>query len=224
MWLRFINNRINKQISGMRLVVLLLGVLIISCKFNNNKKYPAKFTYKENRTVFIQPFSSIDSSYITYLRNHIGDFYKVEVKILNTASLPANAFYSLRKRYVADSLLQHLKTKSLNPDVYVLGLTSKDISTQNEGCVNWGVMGLGFMPGNACVISVFRLKKRINTRQQVYERLLKVAIHELGHNFGLAHCPNQFCIMVDAEGKNKLDGEKKLCKNCTNFLHNKGIL
>ena len=71
MWLRFINNRINKQITGMRLVVLLLGVLIISCKFNNNKKYAVKFTHRENRTVFIQPFTSIDTSYIIYLRNHI---------------------------------------------------------------------------------------------------------------------------------------------------------
>jgi hypothetical protein len=30
--------------------------------------------------------------------------------------------------------------------------------------------------------------------------------------------------MVDAEGKNKLDGEEYFCKNCTIYLQKKGFL
>ncbi|NCU04358.1 MAG: Zn-dependent protease, partial [Chitinophagaceae bacterium] len=41
---------------------------------------------------------------------------------------------------------------------------------------------------------------------------------EMGHNFGLGHCPDQACIMVDAEEKMKLDAQKGLCSNCKHKL------
>ncbi len=144
--------------------------------------------------------------------------------ILQQTALPQNAFYRPRNRYLADSLLLFLKASSHHKDEYVLGITNRDISTKKGNIDNWGVMGLGFRPGNACVISTFRIKKELKNQEQQSGRFLKVALHELGHNFGLDHCPNQRCIMVDAEGKNKLDGEENLCKNCLIVLQNKGIL
>jgi archaemetzincin len=36
------------------------------------------------------------------------------------------------------------------------------------------------------------------TKEQFVARLKKVSCHELGHNFGLPHCPNKTCIMQDA--------------------------
>lgn len=86
--------------------------------------------------------------------------------------------------------------------------------------VNYGVMGLGFMPGNACVISSFRLGDKKN----LHERLYKVAIHELGHNNGLPHCKEDSCYMMDAEGKMKLDNEHFFCNQCRCFLVQKSFL
>lgn len=70
-------------------------------------------------------------------------------------------------------------------------------------------MGLGYCPGKACVASSFRLSPQ--KRQQQF---FKVAIHELGHTQGLAHCAIKTCLMRDAEGGNHLDEETDFCQKC----------
>jgi archaemetzincin len=82
---------------------------------------------------------------------------------------------------------------------------------------DWGVMGLGLQPGNACVISSFRLSKT-----DLRNQLFKVAIHELGHTQGLPHCRNLSCFMRDAEGKNPIDQETDFCPKCKAILKKKG--
>ena len=57
----------------------------------------------------------------------------------------------------------------------IIGLTSKDISVTKGNIADYGVMGLGYRPGNACVASNFRLSK--SGESQFY----KIALHELGH-------------------------------------------
>ncbi|WP_407528438.1 hypothetical protein [Lacibacter sp. MH-610] len=40
----------------------------------------------------------------------------------------------------------------------------------------------------------------------------------MGHNFGLPHCPDEACFMVDADGQMKLDKERYLCVKCKSQL------
>jgi len=75
------------------------------------------------------------------------------------------------------------------------------------------VMGLGFMPGNACVVSSFRLSKKKRA-----EQFYKVVLHELGHTQGLPHCAVKTCFMRDAEGKNPTDEETGFCNSCRKHL------
>ncbi|WP_264558052.1 matrixin family metalloprotease [Flavobacterium sp. N1718] len=81
---------------------------------------------------------------------------------------------------------------------------------------DWGVMGLGYHPGAACVVSDFRLRKHHQENQ-----LYKVVLHELGHTEGLPHCPKRSCIMRDAEGKIPLQEEKAFCSKCRAFLNDR---
>lgn len=97
-----------------------------------------------------------------------------------------------------------------------IGLTSKDISAARGKIRDFGIMGLGYRPGKACVASKYRLSRE-NTDEQFY----KVAIHELGHTQGLPHCPEKMCFMRDAEGKNPTDEETDFCRKCKTFLINK---
>ena len=91
------------------------------------------------------------------------------------------------------------------------------ISTTKNEIKDFGVMGLGFRPGNACVASSFRLSK-----QNKLDQLFKVAIHELGHTQGLPHCEVKTCFMRDAEGKNQTNDEKEFCSSCKIKLEKKG--
>ena len=98
-------------------------------------------------------------------------------------------------------------------EVY-LGITSVDISSTKNEVSDFGIMGLGFRPGNACVASDFRVKIKSN--------FFKIAIHELGHTAGLKHCPEKTCFMRDAESHDPTGEEKEFCKRCKSFLIEKG--
>ncbi|MFL5753076.1 MAG: matrixin family metalloprotease [Bacteroidia bacterium] len=98
-----------------------------------------------------------------------------------------------------------------------IGITSKDISTTKDQYKDWGVMGLGFCPGNSCIASTFRLGKK-----EIPIQLFKVAIHELGHTQGLNHCEVKTCFMRDAEGGNPTNEEKEFCPKCKLILINAG--
>jgi archaemetzincin len=97
-----------------------------------------------------------------------------------------------------------------------LAVTAKDICILNEKGKEWGIFGLGNMPGYQAVVSSYRLGKRGKVSRA--ERLARVAVHELGHNLGLRHCPKA-CVMSDAEGAiRSLDDWPEFCGSCAGKL------
>jgi archaemetzincin len=171
---------------------------------------------KTQNSIALLPYNGFDTSLLAFIQNETSSFYHCDVTVLQSCPLPQVAWYAPRSRYKADSLLNH-QLRLQSSASTVAGLTGKDISTTNGAIPDWGVFGLGFCPGKACVISTHRLQKASKTREQLKERLIKVVLHELGHNFGLPHCTNSLtCLMADAEGTiAQVDREKKwLCDKC----------
>lgn len=165
-------------------------------------------------TILIQSFKDINQDTVVKIAEEIKNVYP-NVKVLNAIDFPANTYYKERNRYRADSIIKFLNNKTKEGFV-VIGLTSKDISATRGKIKDFGIMGLGYRPGKACVASNFRLSKE-NRDEQFY----KIAIHELGHTQGLPHCPEKMCFMRDAEGKNPTNEETDFCKKCKTFLINK---
>ena len=168
----------------------------------------------EEITILIQPFEDVKPKQLEEISENIRKIYP-KIKILEPIDFPKNAFYQPRNRYRADSIIKYLRTKTPNNCV-TLALTNKDISVTKGKVADFGVMGLGYRPGNACVASSFRLNPK-NKNEQFY----KIAIHELGHTQGLKHCPDKTCFMRDAEGKNPTNEEKYFCQNCKKVLRSK---
>jgi len=168
--------------------------------------------------ILIQPLDDVDEESISYIQHALADSLSVTVTMLPAQKMPATAWYSPRKRFWADSLLVWLKPFSANRNEKVLGITGKDISTKTVSQNNRGVMGLSYVPGNVCIISDYRLQQHGATAQQIREKLLKVALHELGHSAGLPHRKQPKCLMTDAEGKDKLDQQNHYCYSCRSIL------
>ena len=186
-------------------------MLNISCQHSS----PFKKGNTPSITIDVQPFADMAAADAQYVFSEIRKVYAAVI-LKKSIFLPQTAFYPLRNRYRADSLINFLS--SITADGYVtIGLTSKDISTSKDTIADWGVMGLGFCPGKACIASSFRLSK-VNKLQQLF----KVAIHELGHTQGLPHCEVPTCFMRDAEGHNPTNEEKDFCPKCKKFLEQKG--
>jgi len=159
------------------------------------------------KQVIVQPYKGITKEYNDFVIEKL-KVYLPNLMVNQDKQLPKFAY--VNKRYRADSLLIDLKNKK----AIVLGLTSRDITTQSGKYSDWGIFGLSYINDNASVVSTYRLKSK--------EDFYKVCIHELGHAFGLQHCPRKNCIMQDADSKYTMGQEEKFCYDCTKYLISKG--
>lgn len=175
-------------------------------------------TKKGSSVTAILPLGQIDDKQVQLLSNELAAFYGTKLLILPKKTMPVSCLLKSTKRYSADSILKWLlKQKPAQCD-RILGVTTYDIYTNKNKNPHWGIFGLGYEPGKACIVSDFRLKQFGNRRDTF---LTLVTLHEIGHNLGLPHCDKHpSCLMNDAKGTAKtLFAEKKwLCPNCHTLL------
>lgn len=180
---------------------------------------PSPVTIKKQEKLLrigLLQLGQMDNKFVRLAKQEIEGFYLSEAVDLGTKALPQQAFYPPRNRYRADVIISWLR--EIRPDSVdlILALTESDISSTKGEYKDWGIMGLGYMPGVSCVVSTFRLKKGARSEQHIEERFSKIILHELGHNLGINHCNSPACLMRDACGTVKtIDEEKKeICADC----------
>ncbi len=202
------------------LLVLLALPILISC------------SSKQEKAIALQPYNGFNLSLTDTIQVAIQNFYGLKAHILAPIEIPKATFVNVKSpRYRADKLIKLLKKNKPDSIDHILGLIAKDISTTKRDHLrkvkkpeskykDWGIFGLGYRPGASCIVSSYRLKKKVS--QGVYkDRLKKVCLHELGHNFGLKHCKSGApCLMQDAvESIKTIDKEPlALCPSCLNKI------
>ncbi|MEW5901050.1 MAG: archaemetzincin family Zn-dependent metalloprotease, partial [Acidobacteriota bacterium] len=110
-------------------------------------------------------------------------------------AIPEKAFNAFRGQYHASVILQSLSRAEGQPGNKILTLIEKDLYVPE---LNF-VFGQADMLHNICTISLTRLHQSYYALPEdenlFLKRTLKEAVHELGHLFNLAHCPNPNCVM-----------------------------
>lgn len=131
----------------------------------------------------------------------------MQVTMARERPTPLGAFNSQRRQYRADDFLVIARKQS---GERVLVVTNCDLYADD---LNF-VFGLAESFGRCAVISLFRLRIGV-TEQEFRRRVMKEAVHEIGHTFGLAHCAKPSCVMffsnslVDTDRK-----ETNWCEAC----------
>jgi archaemetzincin len=179
-----------------------------------------------NAAIGIQPFKGVESHFIDTIKIALHQTYNKKTFVLPEIEVPKSTFINVKSpRYRADLLLKYLKDTKNDSISILLGILNQDVSiTKKDGdgkakmplskYIDWGIMGLAYMPGESCVVSTFRL--RTKNQKLFFTRLKKVSIHEVGHNLGLDHCSTPYCVMQDAaETIKTIDNvSMELCPKC----------
>jgi archaemetzincin len=190
----------------MKKISILLLLLLLTSSFVNTKP----------KTVYIQPLGDVNQEYINYIKKSIESFYGYDCVVKSKLNLTNDILAGSKTRYEAGKILKKYNSKD-----NILLITEKDIAHKKSSeFPEWGVFGLGFRPGTTCVISTFRLKKKVS-KVKYLDRLKKVALHEIGHNLGLEHCTNnKECMMTSASGTVKQVDREKIwfCSKCCSLI------
>jgi archaemetzincin len=208
----------HKRFNPMKCAYGLPVILLLhSCVSGpSNSEFPRE--KKDSTVTAILPLGSIESGQIRLLSAELSAFYGMKIRILPPSKMPESCRLKNTQRYSAPLMLKWLKDRKPAGCNRILGVSTRDIFTQKGPHPHWGIFGLGYKPGEACIVSDHRLKQFGNKRDTF---LTLVTLHEVGHNMGLPHCKKHpSCLMNDAKGTARtLFSEKKwLCSNCRLLL------
>lgn len=143
------------------------------------------------------------------------------LKNTTTSSLKTDAnFHSLfdtnRNQWNSPKLLDWFYDK-LKPNKDIVILVIMDVDAYSDG-LNF-VLGEAFPKGGLGAVYLARIKEEFYglkpNDKLFYQRMVKECVHELGHIFGFAHCPNRECVMHFSNTLSDTDiKQKSFCYNC----------
>ena len=161
----------------------------------------------------------VEEDVIRVVADGLQGLLRMPVDVLECVPIPDEAFLESRGQYNAMVLLKHLAEHHSGGYLKILGITSRDITNP----ILTYVFGEAYMGGCAAVMSSLRLRTdpggKPVSREDFLERVVKVAIHEMGHTFNIPHCHEGRCVMRASNGLFELDEKLNyLCGYCEFFL------
>ena len=170
--------------------------------------------------ICIMAIGNIPKDILDYIAIGVEKKMGLATKILKSnISLLKNAFSISRKQFLASKIIKEILRKVPKDCVKVLGILDYDIYTP----IFTFIFGQSQFNGEASVISLHRLRQEFyhlpGNEDVFFERALKESLHELGHNFGLAHCEDERCVMHFSNNVIKIDRKEiNFCNSCNKYL------
>ena len=201
-------------------LTVCMNLLVLSCgdghKVDSRTEQVTKEKKEQLMSIQIYRYNDFSVSKAQFLKHELQRVYPSVELSNNPIKLSEKYYYAPRDRYSGKGLLKDLS--QYKRGTVVLGLTNEVIYEPNEKSPTFGIFGIGSVGGHTAVISSILPSRKKHSD----EHLVKLMMHELGHSFGLNHCKDENCFMVDAEHGNKFSKTPSFCPQCKAFLNRKG--
>jgi archaemetzincin len=166
------------------------------------------------------PIGKIEEAVLESLRRPLAQAFGQETQIGGEMPLLQESYSYSRNQYLVSPFLSVIPL----PDSgnRILGVVDVDIFAPG---LNF-VFGIADISGRRAIISLIRLRQEFydlpRDKDLFLERAIKEAVHELGHTYGLKHCPNPICVMHFSNSLHDTDLKSwKFCPNCQQKVSSK---
>jgi len=163
--------------------------------------------------ITLKPLGNIADETMEKLKDRVGGIFHCSIEIEAGSSDLAKAYNPERKQYLSLKLLAPLKKSER--EARVVGIADVDLYVPRLNFV-FGEADIG---SGTAIISLCRLRPEyygLDRDESLFlERATKEIVHELGHTFGLGHCPDIKCVMHFSNSLADTDvKEAHFCSKC----------
>ncbi len=171
------------------------------------------------RKILVVPIGELEQDILQGISNSVEQIFALKIELGDRVSVPHKSFSPGRRQYHSGTILKelrHLRRKGIDR---ILGVIDVDLYVPR---LNF-VFGEADVFRGVTVISLTRLRQEFYglrpDRKLFHERAVKEAIHELGHTYGIGHCPGPECIMHFSNSLEDTDLKGPgFCENCKKYL------
>jgi len=167
------------------------------------------------KLLHLLPIGNVDDGLLQELRPAMAETFRVSCQILPVRLDPEFAFHGERQQYHSSEILHRMQSFLTADSWRMLGVVAVDLYIP----ILTFVFGEAQMGGPCAVVSAHRLRQEfygLPADPQLYrQRVIKEAVHELGHTLSLTHCDDYSCAMAPSHAVEWIDiKESTLCTGC----------
>lgn len=174
-------------------------------------------TMQPGKRIIISPVDDPEPKMIALVGRAVENTFGYESEIMPLVQDVTFAHNPDRDQYYSTLILEKLAGKAPDRAAKILAVTGVDLFIP----ILTHVYGEAQIGGMACIVSTCRLKEDLpaGALEAFHRRVVKEAIHELGHTFNLRHCPDQACIMHYCRSIKDVDHKsEQFCRYCLVLL------
>ncbi len=173
---------------------------------------------KSEHIILISPVGDLSDELMAALAGEIQRVFGFSVSIESVLQDLSFALDQNRNQHHSTMILEQLAANAPARAVKAIAIAQVDLFIP----ILTHVYGEAQLGGTASVVSTFRLNESqsgMNISPKYIGRIVKEAIHELGHTFNLRHCPEDTCIMHYCRNEEDVDRKSdELCRYCKVML------
>lgn len=198
----------------------MIFLVILGCSTNEFQHKGKKQEVKSKQgEIYILAINKVDSTLLEKLRTNLEKIFGQKIRVRQISLDLEFAYNSERKQYYSSAILEKLRNTSSEAGERVLSLVDVDLYVPD---LNF-VFGESDIVEKLAVISTKRLRQEYyglpKDEELLLDRTSKESVHELGHTYGLGHCPDKSCVMYFSNSLQDTDFKSSsFCESCKRKL------